>query len=132
MTHVYYKEAAAAIIVFDLTRPKTWQAVVKWKEDVSSKVHLENGEPVPTLLLGNKCDLAERAVSRKEVEDFVKKHNFTGYFEISAKTNENVDRAMQLLIRVMLDPASPAPKADALGFKLTDSSSGKDLERKCC
>ena len=29
MTHVYYKYAIAAIIVFDLTRPATFEAVLK-------------------------------------------------------------------------------------------------------
>jgi len=29
MTHVYYKYAIAAMIVFDLTRPATFEAVLK-------------------------------------------------------------------------------------------------------
>ena len=38
MTRVYYKEAVAAFIVFDVTRVSTFEAVAKWKADIDSKV----------------------------------------------------------------------------------------------
>uniref|UniRef100_A0A8C4RQT8 RAB38, member RAS onco family n=1 Tax=Erpetoichthys calabaricus TaxID=27687 RepID=A0A8C4RQT8_ERPCA len=38
MTRVYYREAMGAFIVFDITRPSTFEAVMKWKEDLDSKV----------------------------------------------------------------------------------------------
>ena len=38
MTRVYYKLANAALIVFDLTKPNTFDAVRKWKEDLDDKV----------------------------------------------------------------------------------------------
>ena len=53
-SQVYYKEAVAAMIVFDCTRQSTFDAVLTWKNDLDSKVLLPNGEPVPCLLLSNK------------------------------------------------------------------------------
>lgn len=41
MTRVYYKEAVGALVVFDMTRLSTFQAVLKWKGDLDSKVNLE-------------------------------------------------------------------------------------------
>ena len=39
MTHVYYKASKAALIVFDLTAsPPSFEAVLKWKNDIDSKV----------------------------------------------------------------------------------------------
>lgn len=38
MTRVYYKEAVGAMMVFDVTRTSTFEAVLKWKEDLDSKV----------------------------------------------------------------------------------------------
>lgn len=32
MTRVYYKEAVAAMLVVDLTRPTTFEGAIKWKE----------------------------------------------------------------------------------------------------
>lgn len=37
MTRVYYKEAVGAFIVFDVTRSATFDAVIKWKQDLDSK-----------------------------------------------------------------------------------------------
>ena len=52
MTRVYYRDAAAAFIVFDLTRRGTFEAVRKWKEDLDTKVITSDGERVsPTLFL---------------------------------------------------------------------------------
>ena len=56
---VYYKEAVAAMIVFDCTRQSTFDAVLTWKNDLDSKVLLPNGEPVPCLLLSNKVCYVE-------------------------------------------------------------------------
>lgn len=38
MTRVYYKEAVGAMMVFDVTRSSTFDAVLKWKDDLDSKV----------------------------------------------------------------------------------------------
>lgn len=35
---VYYKDAVAAFIVFDVTKASTFAAVQKWKEDIDRKV----------------------------------------------------------------------------------------------
>lgn len=59
MTRVYYKEAVGAFIVFDVSRVATFDAVVKWKNDLDSKVQLPDGSPIPCVLLANKV----RAVS---------------------------------------------------------------------
>lgn len=57
MTRVYYKEAVGAFIVFDVTRVGTFDAVIKWKQDLDSKVQLPNGSPIPCILLANKVNL---------------------------------------------------------------------------
>lgn len=38
MTRVYYREAVGAMVVFDVTRASTFDAVLKWKDDLDSKV----------------------------------------------------------------------------------------------
>ena len=67
MTRVYYRDAAAAVIMFDLTAQRTFDAVSKWKKDVDEKVLLASGEPVPCLLMGNKSDLPGKMVTDEEV-----------------------------------------------------------------
>lgn len=54
MTRVYYKDAHACIIMFDLTQLSTFQNAVKWKKDLDTKCSLADGSPIPCLLLANK------------------------------------------------------------------------------
>eukprot|EP00163_Fabomonas_tropica_P019201 TRINITY_DN336_c0_g1_i5.p1 TRINITY_DN336_c0_g1~~TRINITY_DN336_c0_g1_i5.p1 ORF type:complete len:223 (+),score=35.50 TRINITY_DN336_c0_g1_i5:220-888(+) len=106
MTSVYYKYAIAAVIVFDLSRPATFDAVVKWKEDVFSKVTLANGNPIPVILLANKCDIPGLVIDREKLDRFCDEHGFIGWFETSAQNNTNIDTAMQFLIKNILQVAA--------------------------
>lgn len=56
---VYYKEAVGAFVVFDVTRPATFEAVQKWKHDLDSKVLLPDDKPIPIVLLANKVPSGE-------------------------------------------------------------------------
>ena len=54
MTRVYYKGAAACVIMFDLTSQHTFNSTVKWKKDLDRKCTLPNGNTIPCILVGNK------------------------------------------------------------------------------
>ncbi len=68
MTRVYYKQATACVIIFDITRRATFTEVLKWKADLDSKARQPNGDPLPCLLIANKADLPERDVTNEEIE----------------------------------------------------------------
>jgi GTPase SAR1 family protein len=36
LTRVYYKEAVAAFVVFDLTRNSSFESVKRWKDDIDN------------------------------------------------------------------------------------------------
>merc|ERR1711991_886219 len=133
MTRVYYRDADAAVVMFDLTAQRTFDAIAKWKADVDDKVLLASGEPVPCLLLGNKSDLPGRAVADADVEAFCRQAGFMGYHAVSAKTAEHVDDAMMHLLRYMLS-TSPAPERpeEADSFRLGDDDGPQEKGSKCC
>ena len=54
LTRVYYKDASACVVMFDISSLKSFKSVVRWKNDVDSKVFLRDMSPVPCLLLANK------------------------------------------------------------------------------
>ncbi|RUS26243.1 P-loop containing nucleoside triphosphate hydrolase protein [Jimgerdemannia flammicorona] len=57
MTRVYYKEALGALVVYDVTRPQTFEGVHRWKADLDQKVALPEawgGGNIPVVLLANK------------------------------------------------------------------------------
>lgn len=89
MTRVYYKEAVGAFVVFDVTRGSTFEAVSKWKHDLDSKVKLANGNPIPSVLLANKCDQKKESSNNTTLMDnFCKETGFLGWFETSAKVSD--------------------------------------------
>jgi len=61
MTRLYYREASACIIMFDVTNVSTFSNSQKWKQDLDSKLMLPDGNPVPCLLLANKVSSSRRA-----------------------------------------------------------------------
>lgn len=89
MTRVYYREAVGALIVFDVTRASTFDAVPKWKDDLDTKVTLSNGKPVPVVLLANKSDQSRDGLSTQipKLDTFCKENGFAGWFETSAKVS---------------------------------------------
>lgn len=54
MTRVYYRDAQACIVMFDLSKRSTFLSAMKWKKDVDAKCQLPDGSQLPAILLGNK------------------------------------------------------------------------------
>jgi len=137
MTSVYYKYAIAAVIVFDLSRPATFDAITKWRDDVNSKVMLANNEPIPTLLLANKCDLPGVVVDKDLLDRFCKENGFLGWFQTSAQKNVNIDEAMKTLISKILEVAKTnivARPEDTLNLEtqLPEKVKEKESTSGCC
>ncbi|XP_044741115.1 ras-related protein Rab-38 isoform X3 [Chrysoperla carnea] len=104
MTRVYYKEAVGAFIVFDVTRVATFDAVVKWKQDLDSKVQLADGSPIPCILLANKCDQQKEGLvnTPAKMDEYCKEKGFAGWYETSAKENINIEEAARSLVNKIL------------------------------
>eukprot|EP00759_Apiculatamorpha_spiralis_P010686 PhF_6_TR17425/c0_g1_i3/m.26669/K07918/RAB32; Ras-related protein Rab-32 len=141
MTRVYYQAAVGALVVYDVSRASTFDAVTKWKEDVDSKVHMADGQPIPCVLVGNKCDLPPDGTRTKEFMDqYCRQHNFVSCFETSAKDETNVAAAFQALIAAILQRFSsmgsptvvPKPISNnTTQPKLTEKAPKKE-KGKCC
>lgn len=58
MTRSYYKSAAAALVVYDCTRPDTFKNVRRWVEDV----RMNGNRSVVLVLICNKIDMVEKRV----------------------------------------------------------------------
>ena len=62
MTRAYYKGTMGAIVVFDYSNAKTYQAAVdRWKRDLDDKCSLPGNRSVPAILVANKVDLKRDA-----------------------------------------------------------------------
>ena len=87
LTSSFIKTCSAFILVFDLTRPSTFQSIENWIKTIR-----ENISPKFMILIGNKSDLIEqRAVNKNFILEYCQKH-FFNYMEISAKTSNNIEK----------------------------------------
>lgn len=131
---VYYKDAFGALLVFDLSRPETFASVAKWKHEIDSKVTLPNGQPLPVLLVGNKCDIESAAarVDKAQLDKFCEDNGFIGWFQTSALANINIEMAVRTLVRNILThtdafeaqaAAAEAADADTVKVDLKESES---------
>ncbi|XP_062225886.1 ras-related protein Rab-2-B isoform X1 [Phragmites australis] len=90
ITRSYYRGAAGALLVYDITRRETFNHLVSWLEDARQHANAN----MTIMLVGNKCDLSHRrAVSYEEGEQFAKEHGLI-FMEASAKTAQNVEEVM--------------------------------------
>lgn len=103
MTRAYYKGAVGAFLVFDANSPKTFECVLRWKDDLDSKVSLSDGSKIPCLLLANKCDLVKVTEhEEKLLEEFAKNNGFIGCVYTSPKDNINIEQAATILINEIM------------------------------
>ena len=103
IARVYYKNSHGAILVYDVSRPKTFETVAKWKEEIDRRVLLSNGKPLPVLLVGNKCDLDDAQPDHAQLDKYCASNGFIGWFDTSAKLNLNIDKAIAFLTEKILE-----------------------------
>ena len=122
MTRVYYQEAVAAFVVFDVTRLQSLDMVKEWKKDIDEKVLTSLDKPIPCLLLGNKIDLCPDGKWAKTAEDmknFCQENNFLDFFETSARHRTNVDEAAKFLVKYVMDnKIEPSSAKDPAGVDI--------------
>ena len=90
IARVYYKDALGAMLVYDMSRPSTFDTIPKWKKEIDAKVILPDGKPLPVILCANKCDIETAKVDKEELDTFCQENGFIGWFETSAKANTYV------------------------------------------
>ncbi len=88
----YLANARAGILVYDVTRKKTYEKVKDWFDEIK-----KNTKEISLILVGNKIDLVEdREVSPEEGRELAEELSLS-YIETSAKTGENIEDAFRML-----------------------------------
>ncbi|CUV05258.1 unnamed protein product [Cryptosporidium hominis] len=92
---MYYRGAAAAIVVYDITNVETFQGAKSW---ISELQNINNNDIV-VALVGNKYDLeSSRTVDSETARNYAKEKGILS-FETSAKTGYNVQELFEEIAR---------------------------------
>ncbi|KAI9119293.1 hypothetical protein K1719_009968 [Acacia pycnantha] len=120
---MYYRGAAAAIVVYDITNKDSFVRAKKWVQEVQKQ-----GKPgMVMFLVANKVDLADkRAVGNEEAEQYARENGLS-FMETSAKTAENVNELFYDIART-LAKANPSRQA---GIELHSRTQASRTE-SCC
>lgn len=104
----FYKGVYGGLVVYDVTRPESFNSIPKWIEELWR--HNGIGK-VPVIILGNKSDLRDKnSVPIVKGQEYATKmtqamgNEFSvEYRDTSAKTGENVDDAFEILGRQVMN-----------------------------
>lgn len=140
MAPMYYRNADAAIVVFDITSEDSFNKMKDWVEE------LKQHQVAESLILGiacNKCDLeSHRVVSRARSQEFARKVHALLY-DTSAKENIGVDDLFKTITEEMVrkrrELGGPAAELLKPGAQNIHPSTGKTLnlvkdsgKKGCC
>ncbi|KAL2607479.1 hypothetical protein R1flu_026052 [Riccia fluitans] len=88
---LYYRGAAAAVVVYDITSPDSFQRAQFWVKELQ-----KHGSPgIVMALVGNKADLHEsREVTSEDAQAYAESNGMF-FIETSAKTADNVNQLFE-------------------------------------
>mmetsp|Transcript_18995 Transcript_18995/g.61194 ORF Transcript_18995/g.61194 Transcript_18995/m.61194 type:complete len:162 (-) Transcript_18995:831-1316(-) len=119
---MYYRGAAAAIVVYDITNKESFNGAKSWVKELQRR-----GDPnVVIALAGNKADLqTKRRVSTEEAQEYAEENGIL-HMETSAKNATNVkDLFQEIADRLPKAPLQPEREA----FPIIPP---KNVENKAC
>ena len=119
---MYYRGAAAAVVVYDITNPDSFTGAKSWVKELQRR-----GDPnVVIALAGNKADLESRRRVEFEEANAYAEENGILHLETSAKNANNV-KALFVEIAKKLPKNPPQPEREALTI-----SAPQQEARGCC
>lgn len=125
----YYRGTDGCILVYDVSDPKSLEPLSYWYEEFSTYVKT-GSEPncVPTLLLGNKCDLGYEETTVVEAKQFAETHDIQEHFIVSACSGQNVEAAFEKLVSLCAEHQENVFQS----VKVTPGPERKPAESGCC
>lgn len=119
---MYYRGAAAALVVYDITSQESFQGAKTWIEELQR----QGSADIVIGLAGNKMDLdTKREVDKEEARAYATDNNCI-FFETSAKTGENVNSIFTSIAKKLPKNVQPSG-SDAIQIVPQD-----DFDNKGC
>ncbi|RWR90327.1 ras-related protein RABA2a [Cinnamomum micranthum f. kanehirae] len=134
ITSAYYRGALGALLVYDVTKPTTFENVSRWLKELRD--HADSN--IVIMLIGNKTDLKHlRAVATEDAQSYAEKEGLS-FIETSALEAINVEKAFQMILaeiyRIISKKtlSSEEPAATSIKEGKTILVSGEANTKKTC
>eukprot|EP00484_Ammonia_sp_Unknown_P006331 CAMPEP_0197056042 /NCGR_PEP_ID=MMETSP1384-20130603/77848_1 /TAXON_ID=29189 /ORGANISM="Ammonia sp." /LENGTH=214 /DNA_ID=CAMNT_0042489869 /DNA_START=7 /DNA_END=651 /DNA_ORIENTATION=- len=136
----FYRGANAAIIVYDVSNRKSFDALDAWIENFIENASPQKVNQFPFIIFGNKCDLDESqwAVSKQEARNWCKSYNHNNgnglpFYATSAKDDQNVDTGFMKIAKLAMQYDENVLKKSRVNMQAVDlnkkkASSGSDCK----
>ncbi|NWU77449.1 RAB17 protein, partial [Onychorhynchus coronatus] len=127
--HLYYRNAHAALLVYDIANKETLRRAKLWLDELEKKFLPDE---IVIALVGNKTDLAaEREVTTEEGAEFAQTKGLL-FMETSAKSNHQVNDIFMAIVQELLRrEKEKAPAPSPRGRSTVDLQEGR-AKRRCC
>ena len=134
ITKNFFRSADGVLFVYDITSKESFTNIKEWLKNAQ-----DVGNNFEKILIGNKCDLAEkRQVKEEDLEKLGQKMGMTT-FETSAKENINVSVIFQKMGELILDGKSDkeilekyGERNDEESFDTRKTKTSRQKPKGCC
>ncbi|XP_015089181.1 ras-related protein RABA2a-like [Solanum pennellii] len=136
ITSAYYRGALGALLVYDVTKPISFENVSRWLKELRD--HADSN--IVIMLIGNKTDLKHlRAVATEDAQSYAEREGLS-FIETSALEATNVEKAFQMnlseIYRIIskksLSSENPAPANIKEGKTLVVGAEEINTKKACC
>eukprot|EP00456_Euglypha_rotunda_P088876 TRINITY_DN9144_c0_g1_i13.p1 TRINITY_DN9144_c0_g1~~TRINITY_DN9144_c0_g1_i13.p1 ORF type:complete len:122 (-),score=22.09 TRINITY_DN9144_c0_g1_i13:110-475(-) len=119
---MYYRGAAAALVVYDITSSESFNGAKTWIEELQR----QGSADIVIGLAGNKMDLeSKREVPKEEAKAYAQENGCI-FYETSAKTGENINHIFNAIAQKLPKNVSPQ-QTDPIQI-----ISGEEQDKKGC
>lgn len=123
---MYYRGAAAAIVVYDVTLESSFESVKRWVKELEQL----GPEGIVIAIAGNKIDLKDQREVSKEIGEKYAESIGAVFAEVSALTSHNVNYIFEEISK-SLPPENHDMNHQRQGFPVQNNTTA-DNKSKCC
>ena len=127
ITNQIFKGADGIVLVYDVNNEVSYAKIKDWIEQITSNV---SRDEISLVLLGNKCDIEERAISKEKGQEMADELKVK-YYETSALAGTGIDEAFEGLTKEILKKKKVV-NGDGRNISLSSSQKKKKEAKTCC
>jgi Ras-related protein Rab-11A len=136
ITSAYYRGAVGALIVYDISKPQSFESVNRWLSELRD--HADTN--ICVMLVGNKSDLKHLRCIPTDVAQQFSKEKSLHFIETSALDSTNVEKAFCGILKEIhnivsanqLENSGASTSVPAAGQRITLVQDKEEEKKGCC